>query len=268
MSSLIYWLDSSLSHQMWSAHWIHGAGKSGPRCYETHLNNVLDRHLCTRVGSDCPGSDDEPPSTRRTLIPTLSYGEDTDIHSVVFLQIYWRIFFFFCIPAFSSCLLQETQNIKNTLAGNVKRAVEVVNSLPGLCCQPLEGGAFVFPRVYLPPSFIQKAKVNVDINQRCDQKKRAYQWFKYYQPGHVFVYFRKRDWNQIHSTVVDYWKRLVCSSVLVLSTDKRRAPTTSGITHHATLVCSPYCRPANDTEVPAAVPPDYRTAIFSPGSTH
>ena len=177
-------------------------------------------------------------------------------------------FFFFCIPAFSSCLLQETQNIKNTLAGNVKRAVEVVNSLPGLCCQPLEGGAFVFPRVYLPPSFIQKAKVNVDINQRCDQKKRAYQWFKYYQPGHVFVYFRKRDWNQIHSTVVDYWKRLVCSSVLVLSTDKRRAPTTSGITHHATLVCSPYCRPANDTEVPAAVPPDYRTAIFSPGSTH
>ena len=95
MSSLIYWLDSSLSHQMWSAHWIHGAGKSGPRCYETHLNNVLDRHLCTRVGSDCPGSDDEPPSTRRTLIPTLSYGEDMDIHSVVLLQIYWRIFFFF-----------------------------------------------------------------------------------------------------------------------------------------------------------------------------
>ncbi|XP_030258098.1 alanine aminotransferase 1 isoform X3 [Sparus aurata] len=52
----------------------------------------------------------------------------------------------------------ETQNIKNTLAGNGKRAVEVVNSLPGLCCQPLEGGAFAFPKVYLPPSFIQKAK--------------------------------------------------------------------------------------------------------------
>ncbi|XP_073347303.1 alanine aminotransferase 1-like [Pagrus major] len=52
----------------------------------------------------------------------------------------------------------EKQNISNTLIDNAKRAVEVVNSLPGLCCQPLEGGTFAFPRVYLPPSFIQKAK--------------------------------------------------------------------------------------------------------------
>lgn len=75
-------------HQMWSAHWIHGAGKSGPRCYETHLHNVLNRHLCTCVGPDCPGSDAEPSSTWRTLIPTLSYGEDRDGHSEVLLHIY------------------------------------------------------------------------------------------------------------------------------------------------------------------------------------
>lgn len=74
---------------------------------------------------------------------------------------------FFCL------LLQETQNIKNTLAGNGKRAVEVVNSLPGLCCQPLEGGAFAFPKVYLPPSFIQKAKVKVDVNQRWNHEKEC-----------------------------------------------------------------------------------------------
>ncbi|XP_022062812.2 alanine aminotransferase 2-like [Acanthochromis polyacanthus] len=53
---------------------------------------------------------------------------------------------------------QQTQDIKNMLVQNVKMAHEVVNSLPGLSCQPVEGGAFVFPRVLLPPRAIQKAK--------------------------------------------------------------------------------------------------------------
>ncbi|XP_022613665.1 alanine aminotransferase 1-like [Seriola dumerili] len=52
----------------------------------------------------------------------------------------------------------EIQHIRSTLARNVKRACEVVNSLLGFYCQPVEGGAFAFPRVYLPPKAIQKAK--------------------------------------------------------------------------------------------------------------
>uniref|UniRef100_A0A8C4I123 alanine transaminase n=1 Tax=Dicentrarchus labrax TaxID=13489 RepID=A0A8C4I123_DICLA len=52
----------------------------------------------------------------------------------------------------------ETQNIRTMLVHNVKRAFEVVNSLPGFCCQPVEGGAFAFPRLHLPPKAIQKAK--------------------------------------------------------------------------------------------------------------
>uniref|UniRef100_A0A3Q1HV86 alanine transaminase n=1 Tax=Anabas testudineus TaxID=64144 RepID=A0A3Q1HV86_ANATE len=35
---------------------------------------------------------------------------------------------------------------------------QVVNSLPGFSCHPVEGGAFVFPRLHLPPKAIQKAK--------------------------------------------------------------------------------------------------------------
>ncbi|XP_041804556.1 alanine aminotransferase 1-like isoform X1 [Chelmon rostratus] len=53
---------------------------------------------------------------------------------------------------------EEIQNIRSTLVRNVKRVAEVVNSLPGFCCQPVEGGAFVFPRLYLPPKAIQKAE--------------------------------------------------------------------------------------------------------------
>ncbi|XP_056913870.1 alanine aminotransferase 1-like [Takifugu flavidus] len=52
----------------------------------------------------------------------------------------------------------EIQNIRNTMAHNLKRVSEVVNSLPGVTCQPVEGGAFAFPRVHFPPKAIQKAE--------------------------------------------------------------------------------------------------------------
>ncbi|KAM8850636.1 alanine aminotransferase 2 [Spinachia spinachia] len=53
---------------------------------------------------------------------------------------------------------EETQRIRTTLVRNVRRAFEVVNSLPGLCCQPVEGGAFAFPRLHLPPKAIRRAE--------------------------------------------------------------------------------------------------------------
>uniref|UniRef100_A0A3B5BFW3 alanine transaminase n=1 Tax=Stegastes partitus TaxID=144197 RepID=A0A3B5BFW3_9TELE len=55
-------------------------------------------------------------------------------------------------------LYNQTQHIKNMLAQNVKTTHEVLNSLPGVISQPVEGGAFVFPRVFLPPKAIQKAE--------------------------------------------------------------------------------------------------------------
>ncbi|XP_058499491.1 alanine aminotransferase 2-like isoform X1 [Solea solea] len=54
--------------------------------------------------------------------------------------------------------IEETQHIRTTLVHNVNRAFTVFNSLPGLTCQPGEGGAFLFPRLDLPPRAIQKAK--------------------------------------------------------------------------------------------------------------
>nr|XP_015812279.2 alanine aminotransferase 1 isoform X1 [Nothobranchius furzeri] len=53
---------------------------------------------------------------------------------------------------------EETQRIRTTLIQNVRQVFEVVNSLPGFSCQPVEGGVFAFPRVYIPPKAIQKAK--------------------------------------------------------------------------------------------------------------
>ncbi|KAM4727640.1 alanine aminotransferase 2 [Anableps anableps] len=54
--------------------------------------------------------------------------------------------------------LKETQHIRTSVADNVKRVEEVMNSLPAFSCQPLGGGAFAFPRLFLPPKAIEKAK--------------------------------------------------------------------------------------------------------------
>ncbi|KAM9323127.1 LOW QUALITY PROTEIN: alanine aminotransferase 1 [Pholidichthys leucotaenia] len=54
--------------------------------------------------------------------------------------------------------IQETKHIKTTLVQNIRRAHEVLNSLPGFSSQDVQGGAFMFPRVLLPPKAIQKAK--------------------------------------------------------------------------------------------------------------
>ncbi|KAJ4936601.1 hypothetical protein JOQ06_001190 [Pogonophryne albipinna] len=61
---------------------------------------------------------------------------------------------------------EETQHIKTMMVHNVKRVFEVLNSLPGFSCQPVEGGGFAFPRLHLPPKAIQKAKVIYLIEPR------------------------------------------------------------------------------------------------------
>ncbi|KAM9789341.1 alanine aminotransferase 2 [Neosynchiropus ocellatus] len=53
---------------------------------------------------------------------------------------------------------KETQHIRNTLRHNVRRVEEVLNSLPGFSCQPVEGGAFAFPSLDLPPRAILRAQ--------------------------------------------------------------------------------------------------------------
>uniref|UniRef100_A0A3B5PXP7 alanine transaminase n=1 Tax=Xiphophorus maculatus TaxID=8083 RepID=A0A3B5PXP7_XIPMA len=50
------------------------------------------------------------------------------------------------------------KHIRASLAENVRRVEEVINSFPSFSCQSLEGGAFAFPRVFLPPKAIEKAK--------------------------------------------------------------------------------------------------------------
>ncbi|XP_074545287.1 alanine aminotransferase 2 [Halichoeres trimaculatus] len=53
---------------------------------------------------------------------------------------------------------KEVEHIRTALIHNAKRVREVLNSLPGFSCQPVEGGSFVFPRLFLPAKAIQQAE--------------------------------------------------------------------------------------------------------------
>ncbi|XP_049602693.1 alanine aminotransferase 1-like [Syngnathus scovelli] len=53
---------------------------------------------------------------------------------------------------------RETDLMRSTLVDNVKRAQQVLNQLPAVSCQPIQGGGFAFPRLHLTPKAIRKAK--------------------------------------------------------------------------------------------------------------
>lgn len=60
--------------------------------------------------------------------------------------------------------LQEIRAIRDTVTDNVKRASAVFNSLPCVSHHPVNGGAFLFPKIDLPTKAVQKAKV-VKLNK-------------------------------------------------------------------------------------------------------
>uniref|UniRef100_A0A3B4B3M7 alanine transaminase n=1 Tax=Periophthalmus magnuspinnatus TaxID=409849 RepID=A0A3B4B3M7_9GOBI len=55
-------------------------------------------------------------------------------------------------------LYRTKQQMQTLIKDNVRKVHEVLNSLPGVSSHPVEGGAFAFPRIDLPPKAIQKAK--------------------------------------------------------------------------------------------------------------
>uniref|UniRef100_A0A668TVZ4 alanine transaminase n=1 Tax=Oreochromis aureus TaxID=47969 RepID=A0A668TVZ4_OREAU len=53
---------------------------------------------------------------------------------------------------------QEIHHIEDTLSQNAKRALEFLNRVEGMSCQPSMAGPFLYPRVHLPPHMVEEAK--------------------------------------------------------------------------------------------------------------
>uniref|UniRef100_A0A669ERG8 alanine transaminase n=1 Tax=Oreochromis niloticus TaxID=8128 RepID=A0A669ERG8_ORENI len=54
--------------------------------------------------------------------------------------------------------LKEIHHIEDTLSQNAKRALEFLNRVEGMSCQPSMAGPFLYPRVHLPPHMVEEAK--------------------------------------------------------------------------------------------------------------
>ncbi|XP_043937215.1 alanine aminotransferase 2 [Protopterus annectens] len=54
--------------------------------------------------------------------------------------------------------LQERNDILCNFAIKAKLTEEVLNAVPGIHCNPLQGAMYAFPRIYIPPKAIQKAQ--------------------------------------------------------------------------------------------------------------
>ncbi|KAF4088852.1 hypothetical protein AMELA_G00059350 [Ameiurus melas] len=53
---------------------------------------------------------------------------------------------------------QEVQSIRRAIRNNAQKTLEVLSGLPGISCQPVNGGIFAFPRLHLSQSVIKHAK--------------------------------------------------------------------------------------------------------------
>uniref|UniRef100_A0A3B4ZYJ6 alanine transaminase n=1 Tax=Stegastes partitus TaxID=144197 RepID=A0A3B4ZYJ6_9TELE len=63
---------------------------------------------------------------------------------------------------------QEILLTLTTLSQNAQRALELLNDLPGMSCQPVMGGIYVYPHLYLPSEFREEAKVGKTLEVEAD----------------------------------------------------------------------------------------------------
>lgn len=60
------------------------------------------------------------------------------------------------------CLIsQEKSAVLGALAEKAKLTEEILNSVPGIQCNPVQGAMYAFPRLFIPPKAVEQAKVGV-----------------------------------------------------------------------------------------------------------
>ncbi|XP_006641441.2 alanine aminotransferase 2 [Lepisosteus oculatus] len=60
-------------------------------------------------------------------------------------------------PSFEQ-FIQEKNAVLNTLAEKAKLTEKILNTLPGIKCNPLQGAMYAFPRIFIPPRAVEEAK--------------------------------------------------------------------------------------------------------------
>lgn len=54
---------------------------------------------------------------------------------------------------------QEKSSVLDALAHKAKLTEQILNSVPGIKCNPVQGAMYAFPQIFIPPRAIQEAQV-------------------------------------------------------------------------------------------------------------
>lgn len=66
----------------------------------------------------------------------------------------------FCNPCImGSSDTQEKSSVLDALAQKAKLTEQILNSVPGIKCNPVQGAMYAFPQIFIPPRAIQEAQV-------------------------------------------------------------------------------------------------------------
>ena len=57
------------------------------------------------------------------------------------------------------CVFQEKSAVLEVLAEKAKMTEQILNSVPGIQCNPVQGAMYAFPQIFIPPRAVDEAKV-------------------------------------------------------------------------------------------------------------
>lgn len=58
------------------------------------------------------------------------------------------------------CMFQEKAAVLGALADKAKLTEQILNAVPGIKCNPVQGAMYAFPQIFIPPKAVEEAKVN------------------------------------------------------------------------------------------------------------
>ena len=56
-------------------------------------------------------------------------------------------------------MFQEKSTVLGVLAEKAKMTEQILNSVPGIQCNPVQGAMYAFPQIFIPPRAVDEAKV-------------------------------------------------------------------------------------------------------------
>lgn len=92
----------------------------------------------------------------------------------------------FAFTFFSLSVFQERTATLNALAEKAKLTEQVLNTVQGISCNPVQGAMYSFPRIIIPEKAIEEAMVSVHASH-YESTKRMIQLHK------IFFYFYYLD---------------------------------------------------------------------------